>query len=273
MSVDTHLPHSVTKGDLIAVPAALIGAAICSITPLFQILLWLSSMVLHECGHTIGSLLNSRLAVPTFGFTLSLQCTPSILTFGALSVFGWWWWRAAARARYRVLGAVPAVLAPCLLIGTVALPAKRAQEMALLAGQGGELVLGVLLIALFFEPMPRRFNWAINRYLFLTIGAFALFSCSRTWIRAGLDIRNMPMGAFIDIRKMFGESSESAGDMDRLIRDFGWTAEGLVFFYLALTLAALGGLVGVYLFNMRRYRHQGASAQWSTRIIPRSPRR
>lgn len=216
-------------------------------------------MVLHEFGHAAASWLTSRIAIPTVGVTVPLQSEPSIVTFLFLVGLGLWWHLAAHRAGYRFLAAIPVVTAPILVVASWILPLKRANQFVLLAGQGGELILSALFILLFFEPMPRFFNWGVNRFLFLIIAGCTLLAASIRWFKAKSDLQHLPMGSFFEFNRMFGDSSESMGDIDRLIRDFSWTAEGLVSFYLFLTVATLVTLFGAYFFMMYRadYSNEG----------------
>lgn len=239
--------------DFIIVPVALVGSVACAATPLLSILVWLCSMAVHEVGHAIGFILSSRIAVPTFGFTVPLQSEPSIYTFGGLLLLGGGWHWGAWRSGYYLLGSIPIALAPLLLLFSWVVPRQWADEFAILAGQGGELVLGAFLLIIFFQPMPQLFRWRVNRYLFLVIGAGALSSALHRWLQASRDASQLPLGAFIDFNRIFGEGSESSGDMDRLIREFGWTADELVSLFMWMSLGTVVVLLGVYLSML--YRH------------------
>lgn len=238
--------------DRVIAPLILFGCGMLSAVPMLNILVWLCSMIVHELGHAVAFWLSSRIAVPTFGVTVPFQGEPSLLTFFSFLLLGFWWYRSADRAGYRVLAAIPVTLAPILVFTSWILPLKRADEFSLLAGQGGELVLAAFFILLFFEPMPRFFNWGVNRFLFLIVGGCTLIAASLKWFKARGDLSQLPMGALFDFNIMFGDSSESMGDMDRLIRDHHWTAQGLVSFYLYLTVFTLILFFAAYFFRVHR---------------------
>jgi len=242
----------INPSDRIIAPMILIGCGMVSYAPFLNALVWLCSMVVHELGHAVAFWLSSRIAIPTFGVTVPFQGEPSLLTFLLLVLLGLWWYRSADRAGYRALAAIPITCAPLIVFTSWILPLKRADEFALLAGQGGELVLGALFILLFFEPMPRFFNWGVNRFLFLIIGGCALISASLKWFKVKIGISQLPMGAFFDFNRMFGDSSESMGDMERLMRDHHWTTQSLITFYLCLTIFTLVVFFAAYFFRVHR---------------------
>lgn len=211
------------------------------------ILLWLVTMLFHELGHAFMYWLSGRLAVPTFGMTVPLQESPSMFTFaavaGALLYLRYW----AKRQGHGLVAHTAVVTLGLMVLCTFVVPDSTMEQLVLLGGFGGELVLALAAMILFYQRMPRRFQWQRNRFLFLLIGASSFCSASVRWYRAQRDAAELPFGALFDFGMMFGESSESSGDLDRLIREFGWGAQDLIAFYSNLTLLCIAVLIIFYL--------------------------
>lgn len=213
---------------------------------IISILVWLASMPFHEVGHALVYWLSGRIAIPSFGATLPLQESRSILTCLALATLLPWGHRKAKAAKLFACSLLCAVLAALCPIFTLIIPFRAVEACVLYAGLGGELYLAVLAIVLFLEPMPRRFAWDRNRYLFLILGAASFGNSLLRWYRAQRDSSNLPMGALFDFGGLFGDGNESSGDLDRLIREFGWSTQGIISVYTYTALVSIGLLIAYF---------------------------
>jgi hypothetical protein len=104
------------------------------------------------------------------------------------------------------------------------------------------------LLAAFHFPLPDRLRWDFWRWPALLPGSVCFTHALLLWARAAGDASQLPWGAAI--------GDDSDGDINRLVRDFGWSAAALASFYLKAGGVSALGLVGAYAFALRRYRRE-----------------
>ncbi|MBN8550470.1 MAG: hypothetical protein J0M12_14240 [Deltaproteobacteria bacterium] len=56
------------------------------------------------------------------------------------------------------------------------------------------------------------------------------------------------MGGMLDLGALSDPNSESSGDLDRLIREFGWTTDTIVSAYSSTVLVCVAALILYYLY-------------------------
>jgi hypothetical protein len=119
----------------------------------------------------------------------------------------------------------------------------------ILGGGLGEIVLGALVLVAFHFPLPARLRWDFWRWPALLPGGVCFGHAALTWIAAARDARRIPWGSAI--------GSESDGDMNRIVRDFGWSAAELSRFYLAAACVSALVIGAAYALALGRWRAQG----------------
>jgi hypothetical protein len=234
-------------GNRLGVPLVLaLSVPFCS-NPLGQFFAALIGMPFHELGHALTSWLSSRFAVPLPFFTIwhNDQSLPfGIVVAGLLGWLGYHSWRE--QSRFGML------LASALLVIQVGMswlvPTRFTLMLQLLGGALGELVLGALLLVAFHFPLPDRLRWDFWRWPALIPGAVCFAHALLLWIHATSDPSVIPWGAAI--------GDESDGDMNRLVRDFGWSAAELASFYLKAGMLSALGLVAAYALAWHRHRQE-----------------
>ena len=232
-------------GNLLGAPLALGLSLLFVASPLGRMVSWLASMPFHELGHALTSWLGSRWAVPLPFFTIWLDEQSLLVGLGvssALLALAWLSWRE--RRRFGV--ALALVLLVVQLGCSWLLPPRSSLMLQILGGALGELVLGALVLIAFHFPLPDRLRWDFWRWPALLPGSVCFGQALLLWIRAERDTRQIPWGAAI--------GNESDGDMNRLVRDFGWSAAELSSFYLRVAVLCALALALAYAAAWRRYR-------------------
>lgn len=138
-----------------------------------------------------------------------------------------------------------AVVAAAVGVLTVAVglwtPLEASESWLVAGGCVGEIVLPALAAAAFHLPLPAKLRWDFWRWLVMAVALFALASVARAWWEIEAGTRPLPFGSFLSGR------DSGDGDLDRLIRDHGWTEAGLRSFYGGLARTASVGLVALHL--------------------------
>ena len=237
-------------GDLLAIPVALAGGFLfASISGIPSVISWLCRMIFHEFGHAIIFWLNSQVAIPSFGVTATLQQTGSWFTFICFLALLCWAIRIGRIKNYTVLffGGIGFAILLCLV--SVFFSRRVVDELSLYAGLGGEIYLGVMAMLLFYARLPERFRWHINRYVFLVIGAISYASAGSLWIGIRAHREELPMGSLFEFGGAFSTEGGSDGDLDRLMREMGWSSDLIVnvyfrtFWVSTVVLVAVWGVV------------------------------
>ena len=127
-------------------------------------------------------------------------------------------------------------------VGTVLLPAGRAQALIIFGGDGGCLVLGTALMLSFYAPGQGAWKTNGLRWGLLGIGAAAFTDASLQWWAARTDEDAIPFG-----------QQEYAGlsDPSKLVETFGWTTPQMVHAYVALSLLCAAILAVAWVRGLR----------------------
>jgi hypothetical protein len=203
--------------------AILPGVVLLCATAKFLFIPWMilgpCSVYMHELGHASSAMFSGYAALPLPLFTFwtttpSLFAKCMVFLLCALMVFQGWRYKSNL---WIVLGIVMILIQ----IKMTTSPWHR-QEMIMIAGGcGGEIVFGTLFSLLWFYEMPRVARWDFWRFIFLPIGLYSLWSSSLMWHAAVGDSSLIPWGSIVG----------GDGDMDRLVRDFGWKPVELASMY------------------------------------------
>jgi len=200
------------------------------------------SMWIHEIGHAVAAWLCGYPAFPGPWLTLTADSRSpafALLVFAALAWGAFRAWRAERQRLFTALAALVLVQLFC----TLALPAPRAQQLILFAGDGGALVIGSLLLITIYAPPGSALHRGALRWGFLAIGAASFADVFEQWWSARHDPDRIPFGM-----------NEGAGlsDPSRLSESFGWSADQLVSRYVLLGCLCLVALACAYGFGLRK---------------------
>ncbi len=176
-------------------------------------------MPFHELGHASASWLNGRFAIPLPFFTFwreerSLSLTLLLLVGSAASA---WYFgekeEPAARIGSFVTGSLVA-------IAWLVLSPTRALEAQILGGFLGEIVIAALPLSLYFVRAPREVRWDFWRFFAIVPASLSFTHALVLWTRARADRSLLPWGSVI--------GNDGDGDLNRLVREFGWSEDGLI---------------------------------------------
>jgi hypothetical protein len=206
------------------------------------------SMWVHELGHAVAAWLCGYPAFPGPWVTLTAESRSPLLVVVLFAALAWAAFRAWRGERLGLILAFGAV-ALVQLVCTLALPAPRAQQLILFAGDGGALVIGTLLMLTLYVPEGSVLKRDWLRWGFLAIGAASFADVFEQWLSARHDPDRIPFGM-----------NEGVGPSDpsRLSDHFGWSADQLVSRYVALGCLCLLVLASGYFFGLRRSDNTGA---------------
>jgi hypothetical protein len=202
---------------------------------------------MHEFGHATAAWMTGRRATPLpFGWTPVEPDYSAFVYFGLLLMFGilcFTGWKEGKTAPMVVGG----VLAIVQYIATWQL-SDHWQEFwwSAFGGVGGEFYLSALLMAAFYVPLPEKFKWGMCRYVFFLIGASAFLHIVMYWNSIYHGLEDLPMGSMIN-----GED-DANGDMNKLMVDFGWTADDIRRNYQVLGHWCWAGLGFAYCISVLR---------------------
>ena len=199
------------------------------------------TMPVHELGHAIAAWFCGFNAIPTVWKTLVPEgrgFIAPVVMLGALGYMGWRGWTAGNR----VIAGVAVALVLLLLVLTFGISAKTARMIIVFSGDGGGMILAVLLMGSFFFGKRTQLYKGSLRWGFVVIGAAAFVDIYATWVKARRDHDAIPLG------------SQDGMDADPLVlvQKFGWTLDGVVSRYFTLGLLCLLALAAVYAWGVRR---------------------
>ena len=238
------IPEDLPRFAIVLFIGALVGFIDNPLQFVFKVF---SGWAFHEVGHASASWVTGSLAIPT-PFVTGIFPIPYFSLFFPLLMVGAYIW--AFKNNVTAIKATAAALFLSSALCTLFVSDVRGDEFVVLAGQLGDLTLSVVAILLFFAEFPEKFNWRKQRYIWCGLGAFNLAFCSEVFYSALSNFNNLPMGAILDFGELF--DGESGGDLDRLIRDFGWSAQQLSQFYWRVVICSWSFLLIAVLFIFYR---------------------
>jgi len=228
-------------------PAALLFLGlILTKLPGLSILIWLLQMAVHEVGHAFIFWLRSIPAIPTFAMAVPLTNSSSILCFVfLLALFGWSFYSARKRG-YLIFQGIVVLVLLSLVLFTWVFSEQFGEMVMIYSGLGGEFFISAIFFVMFFENWGKSQRTTKLRYFLLGLGAVVYVSALRKWIEIKFASGELPYGALLDFSKLGG--GQSGGDLDRLVRDFGWNEEFIVL--SMLMTGVLSGLVMIFSYTV-----------------------
>lgn len=233
---------------LVAFPAAYLLASLAKRIPLAAMILGIVPVQFHELGHATASWLSGAFALPTFvGFTFGNGTrSPACVAVVAVALLAMGW--AARREGCRFLVVVAGLLLAAQAALTFAQSDAHVPELVLLGGCGGELVLSALCAVSYFHKLPAVARWDYWRFPFLVFSLFSFEHSYTLWNEIAHQRRDLPLGT------IFGGSGDAAGDLNRLMSQYGWTPASLTHTYGFLASACYLVIWGHYVaFALRAF--------------------
>lgn len=226
----------------LAVPAVLLVAFGMMHTGLGRMLSRIFlGMWVHEIGHAVAAWWSGYSAFPgpwRTSVSDGRVVVVSLLLAAALAGGGAWAWRRTERPVW------PAVLGGLLLLQlylTLGVSATSARTLITFFGDGGQMVLGTLLMATFWVRPGSHLHTTWLRWGFLVIGAFAYMDAFVTWSQAAADPDTIPFGEMEGV---------GTSDPTRLVDDYGWSIEKMVSRFGMLRWGCLAALAAVYVWGL-----------------------
>ena len=243
------LTHSRSRYDegvenLIAVPGVLLLSLwVCS-TNLGRLLASMVGMPFHELGHAAASWLSSRIAIPLPFFTFWYDDQSVLMGLIVAGMLGWLLFHTYREKNWFMLSSA-SVVALAWAVTTFLVPPSTTLMWQILSGALGELVFGAFLLVAFHFALPDRMRWDFWRWLVLIPAGLCFTQATLLWRTVSTDVSQMPWGSAI--------GSDSDGDMNRLVKQFGWNANELADFYLTIAYLGLTALAIAYTYAAYRF--------------------
>jgi hypothetical protein len=219
-----------------ALPGALLVAWI--VVKISPGIVRLITMWVHETGHAVAAWVCGYQAFPGPWFTpvTEERSLAFSLTVAALVVAGGYraWQR---RQKFWIAAAATALV--LMLLGTLVVSVSSAQQLITFFGDGGNLVLGTLLMLTMYAPASSVLRKNQLRWGLLVIGALAFVDALTIWTGP---IDQLP----------FGENDNGLSDPSMLTEQYGWTVQLLIDRYRQLSYFCLAAMGGAYLFQLFR---------------------
>jgi Zn-finger nucleic acid-binding protein len=246
----SRLTHSRSRYDegmenLVAVPLVMLLSWLFCSTQFGRLMASLVGMPFHEVGHAAASWLSSRIAIPLPFFTFWHDDQSVWMGLLVASVLGWLIFHTYREKNWFMLGCASAVLLAWAVI-TFVIPPRQTSMWQILSGVLGEIVFGGFLLIAFHFPLPDRLRWDFWRWVALIPAALCFTHALLLWRTVSADVSQMPWGSAI--------GSESDGDMNRLVQQFGWSANDLADLYLTTAYFALAALAAAYAYALYRFK-------------------
>jgi Zn-finger nucleic acid-binding protein len=243
------LTHSRSEYDqglenLFAVPVVLVLSLwVCS-SSFGRLFAFLVGMPFHELGHAAASWLSSRIAIPLPFFTFWYDDQSVLMGLIVAGVLGWLLFHTYREQNWFMFASA-SVVSLAWAVTTFLVPPTRTLMWQILSGALGELVFGAFLLVAFHFALPDRLRWDFWRWIALIPAGLCFTQATLLWRTVSTDVSQMPWGSAI--------GSESDGDMNRLVQQFGWNANELADFYLTIAYLGLTALAISYTYAAYRF--------------------
>ncbi|WNG29204.1 hypothetical protein F0U62_38330 [Cystobacter fuscus] len=229
---------------LFALPVVLLGMWLLmgSQTSHFLLRTFLS-MWIHELGHAVTAWLCGFPAFPGPWETAVWETrTPLVFAGLAFLLVGFVFRGILLRSRPWLLAGAGGLLLQ--FAGTVLLTPRTARMLITFGGDGGNLVLGTLLMMTIYASRESALRRGWLHWGYLVIGAAAFTDTFHQWWGARTDFAMIP----------FGIQNGGATDPSKLVDEHGWDELELIQRYTGLGLACLAVLALLYAVGLWRAR-------------------
>ena len=189
------------------------------------------AMWVHELGHASMAWLFGHFAIPGpwvawTGETRNILVV--LIVAGAIVALG----LHGARKRSWIILSLAGLLLLFQIIATGFASRQTASAMITFFGDGGQLVIGMLLMLTVYSARGSKLYEGWLRWGLLVIGAVAFADALHTWLPARTDFGAIPFGM---------QSRAGLSDASRLVEHFGWDERALVMRHIRL--AQVCGLI------------------------------
>ena len=229
--------------NLVAVPVLLLLSWWLCSGNLGRLFAFLVGMPFHELGHAAGSWLSSRIAIPLPFFTFWYDDQSKLMGLIVASVLGWFLYHTYREKNWFMFGSVSVVTFAWFVITFLVSP-TRTLMWQILSGALGELVFAGFILVAFHFPGPDRLRWDFWRWVAVIPAAVCFMHALTLWHGASTDVSKIPWGSAV--------GSESDGDMNRLVAQFGWTPPELAGFYANVGYLGITALAVAYAYAVYR---------------------
>jgi hypothetical protein len=217
--------------NLLALPVALLSSWALISTSFGRLLLVPVEIQFHELGHALMAWLSSRAALPLpFGFTFWNEEKSRFVALCMLFLIGVFTLHAEREKRWFGVGLGGALLLLFVWLSWI-MPSERSLALAILGGHAGEVTLGATGMVAFHFPLPDRLRWDFFRFLALPPASAVWLSALRLWVGVRDGTRSLPSGSILG-------GSDASGDLERLIRDYGFSSAGITRTCFALCMVS-----------------------------------
>jgi hypothetical protein len=204
----------------------------------------LFTMLVHESGHAVTAWLCGVPALPTLWVTYSASTRWYSLAALLAAGLGLLVWRGWKRRQW-----VPVALGAGLLavqaVGTLGLSYDKARALITFGGDAGMMVLGTALMATFYVRPGSYLHEHGLRWGFVPIGALAYWDAFSSWWKARTNVDWIPFGRMEGV---------GLSDPSRLVDDYGWSVGDMIRRHVAVGVACLVFLAGLYAVQLYRAR-------------------
>jgi hypothetical protein len=232
--------------------------------PLLRVMLFAFCQIpFHELGHGIAAWLCGRWAfpvgaiIPFVAYTFGGQ-ERSWLFFCVFQSGLFWLSIKLGRMGLGNLRWVPWGVGLLAIGMTWMMPVEKGNMLVSYGGIGGEFVLSTLLICLFYYRLPDRLRWDFFRFPALMLGVACFASSLMQWRAIQAGRAPLPRGT------MMVGNTDSNGDIDRLLSEFGWTEVELIRHFNQLAWIGLAVIALHYAWGL-------ANSRQKLPISPRGP--
>lgn len=199
-------------------------------------------MPCHEIGHAIVGWLSGKPAIPTLFITVSAGDTTPLVhaAVSAILLLGLY---LAFRARHTcACVAISLVCAAQVFLSVLASETVQ-KQIELIGGLGGECLLAPLLAWLAFVHLGsiwQRYRVGLATWSSIALGSKVIF-----WGAVVMGLDELPHGALL--------MGEEMGDTNRLIEEFHWTSQHLIWLFSAIALCSLWLLYAILTVEYLRF--------------------